>query len=299
LAINYLINENISLKASYNRTRQYIQLISNTTSPTPVDLYRSVGDYILPATVHQVAFGYFQNFQDNMYEASVETYYKDFNNLVDYRDGADLIFNENIEREILRGGVGRAYGVEFLIRKKTGRLTGWLSYTLSRTERKLDGPSVQGDINLGEWYLSNFDKPHDFSLVANYSITKKWDIAGLVVYQTGRPFTLPEGRYVQEEFVVPIYTKRNNGRIPDYFRIDLSATYTKPKKSEDQFISSSWSFGLYNVLGRRNAYSIFFQDAAFGADATAAQQATLFNTQAVRLSIFGTIIPSVTWNFNF
>lgn len=298
LALNYLLNESVSLKASYNRTRQYIQLISNTTTPTPVDLYRSVSDYIKPATVNQVAIGYFQNFNDNMYEASVETYYKDFQNLIDYRDGADLIFNQNIETEILRGGVGRAYGLEFLLRKKTGKLTGWIGYTLSRTERKLDGGTRETSINLGEYYVSNYDKPHDISVVANYALTKKWDVAGLFVYQTGRPYTPPEGRYIYEGTVVPIYELRNSERIPDYFRVDVSATYT-PTKKENRTFSSSWSFGFYNLLARRNPYSIFFQDAALDPDASRAQEATLFNTQAVRLSIFGTIVPSVTWNFNF
>ncbi len=298
LAINYLINENVSLKASYNRTRQYIQLISNTTTPTPVDLYRPAGEYIQPATVNQVALGYFQNFNDNMYEASVEVYYKDLDNIVDYRDGADLIFNENIETEILRGGIGRAYGLEFLLRKRTGRLTGWLGYTLSRSERKLDGPSAAQDINLGDWYLANFDKPHDFSLVANYALTKKWDIGGIFVYQTGRPFTLPEGKYQFEEFTIPIYTKRNNGRITDYYRVDVSATYSPERKPNKRFYSS-WSFGIYNLLARRNAYSIFFQPVANGQDITEAQENSFYDTQAVRLAIFGTMIPSVTWNFNF
>jgi hypothetical protein len=298
LAVNYLLSDNISLKASYNRTRQYIQLISNTTSPTPVDLYRPAGQYIDPATVHQFALGYFHNFNENMYEASAEVYYKDFKDLVDYRDGADLVFNERIETEILRGGIGRAYGLELLLRKRKGRLTGWVGYTLSRTERKVDGTTPSQDINLGNWYLANFDKPHDFSLVANYSITKKWDVGGVVVYQTGRPYTLPEGKYEYEEFSIPIYTKRNNGRIPDYFRVDLSATYS-PLKEPNQRFYSSWSFGIYNLLGRRNAYSIYFQSVANDPDSVGAERSFYNQTQAVRLSIFGTMVPSVTWNFNF
>lgn len=298
LSVNYLLNENISLKASYNRTRQYIQLISNTTSPTPVDLYRPAGQYIDPASVHQFALGYFHNFKDNMYEASAEVYYKDFKNIVDYRDGADLVFNERIETEILGGGIGRAYGLELLLRKRKGRLTGWVGYTLSRSERKVDGNTPAQDINLGDWYLANFDKPHDFSLVANYSITKKWDVGGVVIYQTGRPYTLPEGKYEFEEFSIPIYTKRNNGRIPDYFRVDLSATYSPEQKPNQKFYSS-WSFGIYNLLARRNAYSIYFQSVANDPDAVGAQRSFYNQTQAVRLSIFGSMVPSVTWNFNF
>lgn len=292
LSINYRLSDENSLKASYNRTRQYIHLISNTSSPTPVDLYRPSGTYIRPATVNQVALGYFQNFEQNTYEFSIEGYYKLFNNIVDYRNGADLIFNETIETEILRGE-GRSYGLELLLRKNQGRFTGWLSYTLSRTENRVDNLDPQIAINAGAWYPANYDKLHDFSIVLNYQLTEKWDLSANFVYQTGRPVTPPEGRFQYETFSVPVYRDRNSFRIPDYHRLDISANYTPEKKPGKRFYSS-WSMGLYNVYARRNAYSIYFEQQ----EATEAQPAN-FNTQAVRLSIFGTVIPFVTWNFNF
>ena len=297
LAVNYLLDESRSLKLSYNRTRQYIHLISNTNSPTPIDLYRPAGRYIDPATVNQIAGGYFQNFDDNTFEFSVELYYKTFDNLIDYRPGADLIFNEYIETEIL-SGVGRAYGTELLLRKQTGKLTGWLSYTLSRTERKVTGDGTpQRSINNGDWYLSNYDKLHDVSLVLNYQIGEQWDLGGTFVFQTGRPYTPPEGKFVIEEVPVPIYSTRNKYRIPSYHRLDLSLNYN-PERKEGKRFYSSWSFGLYNVYARRNAYSIFFRPETSDPDIPDAQ-ASAVNTQAVRLAIFGTVIPFVTWNFEF
>lgn len=293
LAVNYRLDDEKSIKLSYNRTRQYIHLISNTTAPTPVDLYRPAGMHIKPATVNQIAGGYFQNFLNNQYELSLESYYKDFRNIVDYRNGAELIFNETIETEIL-AGIGRSYGLEVYLRKQEGKLTGWFSYTLSKTELKVDGVSPSLAINAGEWYPANYDKRHDISVVLNYKLTSKWDIGMNFTYQTGRPITPPEGKFQIEDYVVPIYRERNSYRIPDYHRLDLSANYTPPKIEGKKFYSS-WSIGIYNVYGRRNAYSIYFeqQDNPEGAISTN------LNTQAVQLSIFGTIIPSVTWNFNF
>jgi len=249
--------------------------------------------HIKPATVNQVALGYFQNFNDNAYELSIESYYKDFRNIVDYRNGADLIFNESIETEIT-SGIGRSYGLEFYLRKQSGRLTGWLSYTLSKTELKVESQDPSLAINAGEWYAANYDKRHDISLVLNYQISKTWDIGMNFTYQSGRPITPPEGKFQFEDFVVPIYRNRNSYRIPDYHRLDLSANYI-PEKKEGKKFYSSWSFSLYNVYARRNAYSIYFEQAP-NQNGTSAQN---LNTQAQQLSIFGTIIPSVTWNFNF
>lgn len=297
LAVNYRLNDTRSIKFSYNRTRQYIHLISNTNSPTPIDLYRPAGKYINPASVHQVAGGYFQNFKDNMFEVSVEAYYKTFDNLVDYRPGADLIFNENIETEILTGD-GRAYGAEFLVRKRRGKLTGWVGYTISRSERKVIGDGTpQRSINNGDWYLSNYDKIHDLSIVANYEISPKWDVGAIFVFQSGRPYTPPEGKSIIENVPVPIYSTRNKYRIPNYHRLDISATLSPEKKPGKRFYST-WSFGVYNAYARRNAYSIFFRPETSDPDIPTVQ-ANPLNTQAVRLSIFGTVVPSVTWNFEF
>jgi hypothetical protein len=292
-SVNYRISDEQSIKASYNRTRQYIHLISNTSTPTPVDLYRPSGRHIQPATANQVAAGYFQNFAENRYEVSIEGYYKDFKNIVDYRNGANLIFNETIETEILPG-IGRSYGLEFYLRKRKGRLSGWLSYTLSKTELKVENNDPLLAINAGEWYPANYDKRHDISLVLNYQLTKKWDLGMNFTYQSGRPITPPEGRFNFEDYSVPVYRSRNSLRIPDYHRLDLSANYT-PEKDPNKKFYSSWSLGFYNVYARRNAYSIFFQQAEQAEGATTAS----FDTEAVQLAIFGTIIPSVTWNFNF
>lgn len=293
LALNYRLDDEKSLKASYNRTRQYIHLISNTTAPTPVDLYRPAGMHIKPATVNQVALGYFQNFADNAYEFSIESYYKDFRNIVDYRNGADLIFNEAIETEIV-SGIGRSYGLELYLRKQSGRLSGWISYTLSKTELKVESTDPSLAINAGEWYAANYDKRHDISVVLSYQLSKNWDLGMNFTYQSGRPITPPEGKFQFEDFVVPIYRNRNSYRIPDYHRLDLSANYS-PEKKEGKKFYSSWSFSLYNVYARRNAYSIYFEQAPNSNGSTVQN----LNTQAQQLSIFGTIIPSVTWNFNF
>lgn len=298
LAVNYLINENSSVKVSFNRTRQYIHLISNTTSPTPVDLYRSAGRYIDPATVYQYAGGYFHNFDDNKYEASIEVYYKDFIDLVDYRPGADLIFNEFIETELVNAK-GRAYGAEFLLRKKTGKLTGWIGYTISKSERKAEATSDSPSqtISSGDWYAANYDKLHDLSVVANYEINKKWDFGGSFIFQTGRPITPASGKFEHDGITIPIYTDRNSYRIANFHRLDLSGTYTPTRDEGDRFYSS-WSFGIYNVYGRRNPYSIFFRSEADNPDIQA-DASNFFNTEAVRLSIFAAPVPFVTWNFNF
>lgn len=281
LAINYRLDDESSLKASYNRTRQYIHLISNTTAATPIDVWKPAGSYVDPATADQVALGYFRNFSNNMFEASVEVYYKQFQDLVDYKDGANLLFNQTIETELLSGD-GRAYGAEVLIRKNKGDLTGWLAYTLSRTERQVEG------INNGEYYPSNYDKLHDVSLVLNYQISKSWDIGANFAFMTGRPITYPDGRYTYDGITVPVYSNRNGARTPTYHRLDLSANLN-PRKNEGRRWKSTWNFGVYNAYNRRNPYSIYFR-----------QNETNPNvTEAVQLSIFGSIIPSVTYNFQF
>lgn len=281
LAVNYRLDDESSLKASYNRTRQYIHLISNTTAATPIDVWKPAGSYVDPATADQVAFGYFRNFSNNMFEASVEVYYKQFKDLVDYKDGANLLFNQTIETELLSGD-GRAYGAEVLIRKNKGDLTGWLAYTLSRTERQVEG------INNGEYYPSNYDKLHDVSLVLNYQISKSWDIGANFAFMTGRPITYPDGRYTYDGITVPVYSNRNGARTPAYHRLDLSANLN-PRKNEGRRWKSTWNFGVYNAYNRRNPYSIYFRQ----------NETNPTVTEAVQLSIFGSIIPSVTYNFQF
>lgn len=284
LAINYTFNDAQSIKLSYNRTRQYIHLISNTTSPTPVDVWRPSGKYIQPATADQVAIGFFQNLMDNQIKISVEAYYKTFQNLVDYKDGADLIFEDNLEKELL-SGIGRAYGLEFMIEKKSGWLTGWFSYTLARSERKVQGEFRATTINNGDWYASNFDKPHDLSLVLNAQLGTRWDVGLNFAYQTGRPVTYPNALSEYQGIFYPVYSNRNGARIPDYHRLDISATYIL---GADSYWEHSLTFGVYNVYGRNNPYSIFFR-----------QDFDTGQPQAVQLSIFAAPIPFITYNFKF
>jgi hypothetical protein len=286
-AANYILNDQTSLKTSYNRTRQYIHQVSNTTTPTPIDLWRPSGPFILPATADQVAIGVFRNFKQDTYQFSFETYYKAMSNLVDYKDGAELIFNDYIETELLTG-IGRAYGIEVMLEKKLGKFTGWISYALARTERQVVGNSPEESINNGEWYAANFDKLHDLTIVASYTFNKVWDVGANFAFQTGRPITFPNGRANFEGIVYPVYANRNGARIPNYHRLDFSANYT-PEPKEGRKWQSSWSFGVYNVYARRNPYSIFFRQ----------NQENPILTEAVRLSIFANIIPFVTYNFNF
>lgn len=278
---SWLLDDKQSIKIGYNRMRQYIHLVSNTTAATPIDVWKPAGTYVEPATVDQVNLGYFRNFNDNAYEASVEVYYKDFQNLLDFVNGAELLFNPTIETELV-SGKGRAYGVELSVRKKEGKLTGWLAYTLSRTERKIDG------INSGEWYLSNYDKLHDLSLVLAYQLSDRWSVSGIFSFMSGRPITYPDGRYFVDGITVPNYNNRNGARTPAYHRMDLSADY-KLKEKPDKRWKQSLNFGIYNVYNRRNPYSIFFRQ----------NEDDPLITEAVRLSIFASIIPSITYNFEF
>ncbi|MEM1319662.1 MAG: TonB-dependent receptor [Bacteroidota bacterium] len=278
---NYVINNQNAVKLSYNRMLQYIHLVSNTTSATPIDIWTPSGTYIDPATVDQVAIGYFRNFKDNTYEASIEGFYKDFNNLMDYKDGAELLLNETLETELLSGS-GRAYGLELAIRKNKGAFTGWLSYTLSRSERKVPG------INDGEYYPANYDKTHDLSITTAWAINKQFNLSANFAYTTGRPITYPESRYSFDGITVPHYDNRNGARIPEYHRMDIGLRFT-PRKNEGRRWKSSWEIGAYNLYGRRNAYSIFFRQ----------NENNPLETEAVRLSIFGNALPYLTYNFSF
>jgi hypothetical protein len=245
-------------------------------------VWRPAGTYIDPATVDQVAVGVVQNFrEDSGIRLTLEGYAKTFSNLVDYRDGADLVFTDDIETELLTGA-GRAYGAEILLEKKTGKVTGWIGYTLSRTERLIDGPTRITRINNGEWYPANYDKLHDLSVVLTYSPTKRWDFGGTWIYQSGRPITYPDARGEFEGIFYPVYTNRNGARTPSTHRLDLSITRSIGRRA-------SWNFGVYNAYGRRNPYSIFFR----------ADFENPTNVNAYRLSIFGSAVPFFTYNFSF
>ena len=283
-AISYLLNDDSSIKASYNRMTQYIHLISNTTSPTPFDIYAPSGKYIEPQLADQVALGYFRNFKN--YSLEVETFYKKVKNRLDYVDDADLIANNAVE-QILLNGEARAYGLEILFKKNTGKLQGWLAYTLSKSEQRTPGRNpAESGINNGDWYNSPWDKTHDISVTGQYQLTTKWSFGANFIFQTGIPTTYPEGQYEYNGVVVPVYEARNNSRLSAFHRMDLSATWT-PKPESTKRWKGEWVFSIYNVYNRKNAASVSFRE-----------NTDTGKNEAVRLSIFG-IIPSVTYNFKF
>ena len=290
LALAYQLTDMSSIKASYNRTSQYIHLISNTTSPTPFDIYAPSGKYIKPQLADQIALGYFKTFEN--YSLELESFYKTVKNRLDYVDDADLIANDAVE-QILLNGEARAYGFEFLLRKTSGKLQGWFAYTLSKSEQRTLGrtPAETG-INNGQWYNSAWDKTHDFAITAQYELTKKWSFGANMVYQTGQPYTYPEGQYEYQGLVIPIYEARNASRLASYHHLDISATLktdsenSRLRKWLPKF-ESEWVFSIYNLYDRKNAASISFN-----------RNTETSQNEAVRLSIFG-IIPAVTYNFKF
>lgn len=278
LGITYLLNESSSLKGSYGRNRQYLHLLSNSGVGTPIDLWIPSTNNVKPQIADQVAVGYYKNFKDNGYESSVEVYYKDMKNQIDYKPGADIILNDQVESQLLIGK-GYSYGVEFYIKKKIGRLSGWLSYTWSKTERVFEG------IDNGDAYAANWDRPHDLTLVGIYKLNEKWTLSGTFVYRTGNAVTFPVGKYAAEGEIVNLYSSRNNDRLPDYHRFDIGATKIIKKSSK---FESSLNFSIYNLYGRKNAFSIDFREA----------QNNPQQTEAVRTALFS-VIPSVTYNFKF
>lgn len=286
VSVAYSLNENSSIKASYNRMSQYLHLISNTQSPTPLDVWAPSDDYLKPQILDQVAFGYFKNFKNDDYTLEVETFYKKLKNRIDYIDGADLIANDDIEQVVLNGEA-RAYGLEILARKNNGKLNGWISYTLSRSEQRTPGrTAVETGINNGNWYKTGWDKLHNISITSMYKLNEKWSFSSIFILQSGQPVTYPNGQYQYQGITVPTYGLRNENRLPTYHRLDISATLV-PEKNKNRNWYGEWIFGIYNLYSRKNAASISFR-----------QNQDSGNNEAVRLSIFG-IVPSVTYNFKF
>ena len=287
LGLSYQLNDDSSVKASYTRSVQYVHLLSNTVSVTPVDVWAPSGRYIEPQKSNQYAVGYYRNFKDKTYSLELEAYYKNVDNRIDYIDGSDLIGTNNIETEILNGEA-RAYGLEILFRKNLGKFKGWFAYTLSKSEQRALGGNAGGPgINRGNWYNTPYDRTHDFSVTGTYDFNDKWKFSANFVYQTGRPVTYPNGQYEYEGLSIASFDERNANRLPAYHRLDLSAIYT-PGKNKNRRWQSEWVFGLYNAYARRNAASISFtQDFDTGVN------------EARRLSIFGSVIPSITYNFKF
>jgi hypothetical protein len=285
-SIAYLLNDNQSIKMSYNRMTQYLHLISNTQSPTPLDVWAPSDQFLKPQILDQIAIGYFSELNDGKYTLEVESFYKKIKNRLDYIDGADLIANNAIEQVVLNGNA-RAYGLEVLFRKNEGRLNGWASYTLSRSEQQTPGRnSAETGINNGAWYKTGWDKLHNLSITGMYKLNEKWSFSSIFTLQSGQPVTYPNGQYQYQGISIPTYGLRNEDRLPTYHRLDVSATLI-PSKNKNRNWQGEWVFGIYNLYSRKNAASISFR-----------QNQDSGNNEAVRLSIFG-IVPSVTYNFKF
>lgn len=284
VSARYSINDDLSLKAAYNSMRQYIHLISNTTAISPTDTYKLSDPNIKPQFGQQVSLGLYKNAKSNTIETSLEVYYKKINNYLDYRSGATLILNDHIEQDVLNTH-GKAYGVEFMVKKTAGKLNGWISYTYSRTFLQQDDPNAGELINNGSWYPASYDKPNDVNLNGNYRFSHRFSVSLDMTYSTGRPITLPIAKYEYNGSERVYYSDRNVYRIPDYFRTDLAINIEGNHKVH-QLTHNSWSIGIYNLTGRANAYSTFFQE-----------QGGAIN--GYQLSIFARPIPFVNYNIRF
>ena len=277
-SISYQIEENSSVKFAYTRTTQNLHLLSNSTSSNPTDVWIPSSNNVKPEIADQVSAGYFRNFKDNLYEFSAEVYYRNMQNQIDYKNGAQLIANVNVESQLIFGK-GRSYGLELFVKKKYGRLSGWVSYTLSRTERRF------AQVNTGSWYPANQDRTNNLSIVGIYKLNNKWTLSADFVYYTGNAVSWPGGKYLVNGQYAFYYTERNGYRMPSYNRLDFGVTLLgkKTKKYE-----SNWNFSIYNVYGRENPYTINFQQDPSDASKTQAVQWALFRW-----------VPSVTYNFKF
>lgn len=293
LNLNYLVNESTSIKASYNRMFQYLHLLSNSSGGSPINSWIPTTNNVKPEIADQVALGYFKNFKNNTYEFSVEAYYKVMENTIDYRTGANLLLNPTVENELLYGK-GRAYGLELYLKRKKGVFTGWISYTLARTEVQFD------QINKGSWYPAKQDRTHDLSVVLMYDISERVSISSTFVFYTGNAVTFPTGKYILDGQIINLYSARNGSRFPNYHRLDLGLTLegknykivtnpeTGEKEKRDRKIKSSWNFSIYNVYAHENAYSFSFKP----------KEDDPIQTEITQLSLFQ-FVPAVTYNFIF
>ncbi|MEM0518741.1 carboxypeptidase-like regulatory domain-containing protein [Aequorivita sp. MCCC 1A16923] len=284
IAARYLLGSDFSVKAGFNRTIQYLHLLSTNTTQSPTDIWKLSDLNIAPQRANQYSLGFFKNLPASDVEFSLEGYYKTMTDLLDYKIGAQLILNDNLETELLQGE-GKAYGIEFLVKKNSGKFNGYFGYSYSSSQVKLDSQIMQERVNNGEFFPANYDKPHDFSVVANYKLTKRFSFSGNFTYQTGRPITYPIGRYVFAGEEQVLYSDRNQFRIPDYYRLDLGVNIEgnhKLNKLAHSFINIS----VYNVLGRNNPYSVFFVNDAG-------------EIKAYKTSIFSIPVPTITYNFKF
>jgi hypothetical protein len=276
--------DNLALKVSYNTLRQYIHLLTNTMTVSPTDIWKLSDQFIKPQTGDQISVGLYKNLRGNKVEVSLEGYYKKIHNFLDYKGGDSLIMNPRIEAAVL-GTQGKAYGVELMVKKMTGKLNGWIGYTYSRTLlRALDRSSPDAP-NKGNYYPSNYDKPHDFTMITNYRFTHRLSLSFNFTYSTGRPYTPPIGKYIIDGAERVYYADRNQFRIPDYYRADLAVNIEGNHRVR-KLAHSSWTLAVYNLLGRKNPSSVYFQT-------------TNGTVNGYQLSIFGKPIPTITYNFRF
>lgn len=284
LAARYSVTNSFSIKASYNTQKQYIHMLSNTTAIAPTDVWKLSDVNIKPQQGQQVSLGLYKNFRSNTIETSLEVYYKKINNYLDYKPGASLVMNHTIETDVVNTN-GKAYGAEVMVKKQSGKLNGWVSYTYSRILLKMDDPTIAEPVNGGKFYPANYDKPHDATLIGNFKVNHRFSVSLNTTYSTGRPITLPIARYYYGGAQRVLYSDRNQHRIPDYFRTDLSMNIEGNHKV-NQKTHNSWTIGLYNVTGRRNAYSVYF----------VTENGRI---NGYKLSIFGSIIPFINYNIKF
>ena len=284
LSMRYSFTDSFSVKAGFNTQRQYIHVLSNTTAVAPTDIWQLSDPNIKPQWGEQYSLGVYKNFKSNTIEASVEVYYKNIKNYLDYKSGAVLVMNHHIETDVIETK-GKAYGVELLIKKLTGKLNGWISYTYSRVLLKMDDPTAGEAINHGMYYPANYDKPHDITVISNYRVTHRFSLSLNATYSTGRPITLPAGLYYYAGAQRTLYTDRNAYRIPDYFRTDFSMNIDGNHRIH-QKTHNSWTFGVYNLTGRKNPYSVYY-----------VTENGVVN--GYKLSIFGSAIPFVNFNISF
>ncbi len=278
LTTNFILDENSSFKASYARNRQYIHLLSNSFASTPLDVWQPSTTNVKPEIADQVALGYFRNLLGNNIESSLEVYYKDLKNQIEYRNNANIVLNQYVEGELVYG-TGRSYGAELFVKKKNGRLTGWISYTLSKTERKFE------KINDGKYFPAKNDRTHDFSIVSMYKANPKWSFSATWTYHTGDAVSFPSGKYIVDGRIANYYTERNGYRLPSYHRLDLGITHENKKR---KWFESNWNFSLYNAYGRKNAFAVYFRES----------KTSPGSMEAVRVSLFK-FFPTFTFNFKF
>lgn len=284
ISARYALSDSFSIKAGYNTQSQYIHSLSNTAAIAPTDIWKLSDPNIKPQYGDQFSLGVFKNIKANTIETSIEVYYKNIKNYLDYKSGAQLVLNHHIETDVI-ATKGKAYGVELLIKKLSGKLNGWMSYTWSRTLIKMDDPTAGELINKGQYYPTNYDKPHDVTIAGNYRFNQRFSLSINSTYSTGRPITLPIGVYQYGGSIRTLYADRNAYRIPDYFRTDVSINLYGNHKVYQKY-HNSWTIGVYNVTGRKNPYSVYYVSENG-------------RTEGYKLSIFGSAIPFINFNIKF